>query len=199
MRSAQARRAVVEELLSTEACRPRYRAKVSPPRLSCRSGLYAFPTRLQPPPLRACDPCPRAVRRPSAPRGNKRRGFHTQRLARASAAEARALRYITQSATFCARESLIRSAIVGGSCGHLRRATPRMRGAAILTASKASAACLSADTQTSSTNSTASSSGSLWPSLWCGSFGKPSPTSSTRRRSRSVPSRAAGASAAQPP
>jgi hypothetical protein len=37
---------------------------------------------------------------------------------------------------------------------------------------------------------TASSSGSAWLSLWCGSFGWPSSTSSTRRRSRSVPSRA---------
>ncbi len=35
----------------------------------------------------------------------------------------------------------------------------------------------------------ASSSGSAWPSLWCGSCGRPSSTNSTRQRSRSVPSR----------
>jgi hypothetical protein len=84
---------------------------------------------------------------------------------------------------------LDRSAMVGGSAGHWRSATPKMRrGTAIATASRVSFACRSADSRTRSTSATASWSERACPSLWYGIFGRSSSTNSTRRQSRSVPS-----------
>jgi hypothetical protein len=60
----------------------------------------------------------------AASRNTRSRSYQYTDHPRASAAVARASRYMTESAMVCARWSAIRSSIVGGSLGHARIAMP---------------------------------------------------------------------------
>ena len=95
----------------------------------------------------------------AASRNTRSRSYQHTDQPRASAAVARASRYMTESATLCARLSAMRSAVVGGSSGQTRIAILAIgMGTAAASASRLSRAPRAADSRTRSTSSIASAS-----------------------------------------